>query len=339
MNNTNETNCPPEEQHISLTVLLCLVYTIGLFLNGFSLWIFFFRVSKWNAGTVLQFNLAISDALACPATPLMAVYFVNGNNWVFGGFLCELKIALISAHFYGSIIFLTLISVHRYMVVVHFKRKSPLKRKAFVKKLCFGVWCFLLVGAIVYAILLPVTQEDGHKQCLSIHQTKLTSIYYVINFVLFVLGFLVPFTVTVVCYSCLARSVTHVNVISLQGQSIKRKSLRTIGICLVIFGLCFFPLNVTRTIAVIVKKYYPEQCKLLVRVEIAYYSSYILAGVNCCLDPLIYFFGSHSFNKAFRGSVKRAREQQERENRTESETTSYSTNRNTVFTISPEVVL
>ncbi|XP_060763387.1 P2Y purinoceptor 2-like [Neoarius graeffei] len=333
MNNTTETCSREESQHISLTVFLCLVYTIGLLLNVFSLWIFIFRMSKWNAGTVLQFNLAISDALAFPAIPLLAAYFVNGNNWEFGRFLCTLKIALLSAHFYGSILFLTLISIHRYVVVVHFKRSLRIKRKAFVKKLCFGVWCFLLIGAIIYGILLPVTSEDGHKQCLSIHQTRLASKYFIINFVLIGLGFLVPFTVAVVCYSCLARTVTQVNSKSLHSQSVKTKSLRTIGICLVIFGFCFFPLNVTRTVAVVLKKYFPGHCQLLIRVETAYYSSYVLAGVNCCLDPLIYFFGSHSFNKSFRGSVK-IRSEKEKDNRTESDTISYSANRNAICTVS-----
>ncbi|XP_060739286.1 cysteinyl leukotriene receptor 2-like [Tachysurus vachellii] len=338
MNSHNKTFCPPVAQHISLTVLLCLVYMTGLLLNGFSLWVFIFRMSKWNSGTVLQFNLAISDLLASPATPLMAAYFVNGNNWEFGTFLCELKIALVSAHFYGSIVFLTLISVHRYVVVVHFKRSSPFKRKAFVKKLCFVVWLFLLSGAIVYAILLPVTNEDGHKQCLSIHQSKLTSAYFIINFVLFTLGFLVPFITAAVCYSCLARSVIKVNVNSMHGQTIKSKSLKMIGLCLVIFGLCFFPLNVTRTVAVIIKKYYPEHCQLLLHTETAYYFSYVLAGINCCLDPLIYFFGSHNFNKAFRGSVRMVKRHQEKDNKTESET-SYSTNRNAIYTISTGAVL
>lgn len=339
MNNHTEASCLPEAQHIIITVFLCLIYTIGLLLNGFSLWVFIFRISKWNAGTVLQFNLAISDALAAPVTPLIATYFVNGNNWEFSDFLCKLKIALISAHFYGSIMFLALISIHRYVVVVQFKRSSPLKRKAFVKKLCFGVWCFLLVGTIVFGVLLPVTKEDGRKQCLSIHQSKLTDAYFVINFVLFVFGFLVPFTVSVVCYSCLARSVTKVNVNSLQGQAVKTKSLRMIGLCLVIFGICFLPLNVTRTIAVVITKYYSTECKLLVRVETAYYSSYVLAGINCCLDPLIYFFGSHSFNKAFQRSVKIQRGQQEIDNKTESETTGYSATRNAIYTISSEMVL
>ncbi|KAF7687536.1 P2Y purinoceptor 4-like, partial [Silurus meridionalis] len=292
-------SCPPQTLHISLTIILCVVFLIGLVLNGFSLWVFIFRISKWHAGTVLQFNLAISDALAAPATPMMAVYFINGNNWEFGTFLCKMKIALIIAHFYGSIFFLTLISIHRYVVVVHFKRSSRMKRKEFVKKLCFGVWCFLLAGGILYGILLPVTDEDGHKQCLSIHQSKHTSVYFTINFVLFVFGFLLPFTVSVICYSFLVRSVAQVNVNSLQGQSIKTKSIRMIGMCLVIFGLCFFPLNVTRTVAVIIKKYFPKNCQFLLRVEMAYYVSYVLAGINCCLDPLVYFFGSYNFNKAF----------------------------------------
>ncbi|KAM9446457.1 P2Y purinoceptor 4-like [Clarias gariepinus] len=332
---SNDTvGCQPEQQDISLTIFLCLVYMVGLLLNGFSLWVFIFRMSKWNAGTVLQFNLAISDALASPATPLIAAYFINGNNWTFGPFLCQMKIALLSAHFYGSILFLTLISIHRYVVVVHFKRSSAIKRKAFVKKLCYVVWCFLIVGAVVYAYVLGVTDEDGHTQCLSIHQSKLAKVYFVINFVLFVAGFLLPFTVTVVCYACLARSVTQINDKSMQGHLIKMKSLRMIGLCLVIFAICFFPMNVTRTVAVILKKFYPTECKLLLLVEKVYYSSYVLAGINCCLDPLIYFFGSHGFNKAFRNSVKRARGQQERDNRTESDTTSCSVNRNAVYTIS-----
>ncbi|XP_060762707.1 P2Y purinoceptor 4-like [Neoarius graeffei] len=326
---SNNKTCTAEEaQDISLMVFLCLVYTTGFLLNVFSLWIFIFRMTKWNAGTVLQFNLAISDALAFPAAPLLAAYFVNENKREFSSFLCDLKIALISTHIYGSILFLTLISVHRYVVVVHFKRSLRIKQKAFVKKLCFGVWCFLLVCAIIFGILLPVTDEDGHKHCIFIHQTGLVSKYFIINFVLVVFGFLVPFIVAVVCYSCLARTVTQVNSKSLHSQSVKTKSLRTIGICLVIFGFCFFPLNVTRTVAVVLKKYFPGHCQLLIRVETAYYSSNVLAGVNCCLDPLIYFFGSHSFNKSFRGSVK-IRSEKEKDNRTETDT-SNSTNRNAI---------
>ncbi|XP_072521003.1 P2Y purinoceptor 4-like [Salminus brasiliensis] len=330
-----EPHCPPEAQHVFLTVLLCLVYLLGLLLNGYSLWVFTCKMAKWRTGTVLQFNLAISDAIACPATPLMAAYFANGSNWEFGRFACQLKIALLSAHFYGSIMFLTLISIHRYVMVVQIKQASPMKRKSFVKKLCVGVWCFLLVKAIIYGILLPVTNEEGHKQCLSIHQKNLTDAYFVINFLLFIFGFIIPFAISVACYSRLARSLSRLKVDSAQSQAIKVKSMRMIGVCLIIFGLCFLPLNVVRTVGVVVKKYYPTQCQLLLGLETAYYASYILGGINCCLDPLIYFFGSHHFSRALRKSLSRKKiHEQERNTRSESETVSYSAKRSAVYTIS-----
>ncbi|XP_067296272.1 P2Y purinoceptor 4-like [Pseudorasbora parva] len=332
--NASHDACPPEPQHMSLAVILCLVYLLGLLLNGFSLWVFTCRIHKWNSGAVLQFNLAISDTIITPLTPLMAVYFAMNSNWIFGNFVCQLKIAVLSIHFNGSVIFLTLISVHRYLTVVHYNRSSLMKRTTFVKKLCAGIWCFLIIMGIVYGWLLPVTTEKNHGQCLTIHQTTLTDSYFIINFVIFFFWCILPLIISVFCYSRLARSVTRINISSVQGQSVKTKSLRMIGICLVIFSLCFLPLNVVRTIGVIVKKYHPERCSLLLQLQTAYYACYVLAGINCCLDPLIYFFGSQNFIKAFRSSLRVIGVKRNVEKQIESETLSQSANKNVVLTVS-----
>ncbi|XP_030579688.1 P2Y purinoceptor 2-like [Archocentrus centrarchus] len=291
--------CLAESQHVSITILLCLVFFIGFLLNTFSLWVFCCRLSCWTSGTMLQFHLALSDAIATPVTPMMAVYFAMGNNWPFGQFLCQVKIALLSSHFYGSTIFLTLISIHRYAAVVHFNRSSCIKRKEFVRKLCVGVWSVLLTQSLIFAFTLPTTKEGSNSQCLSIHQTKLTESYFVINFILFVFGFLLPFFVSAVCYGRLANTLTRLNISTAKGLRVKVKSQRMIGVCLVIFGLCFLPLNVVRTLGVILKKYYPQQCHVLLQIETAYYTTWILAGVNSCLDPLLYCFGSQNFRDAF----------------------------------------
>lgn len=331
---SQEATCSPEPEHVSLAVILCLVYLLGLLLNGFSLWVFTCRIHKWNSGTVLQFNLALADAIVSPLTPLMAVYFAMDSNWIFGRFTCQLKIAVLSVHFNGSVIFLTLISIHRYMTVVHFTRSSLMKRKTFVKKLCAGIWCFLIILGIIYGWLLPVTTEENHRQCLTIHQEKLADAYFIINFVIFFFWCILPLSISVFCYSRLASSVTRININSVQGQLVKNKSLKMIGICLVIFGLCFLPLNVVRTIGVVVKKYYPKKCMLLLRLQTAYYVCYILAGINCCLDPLIYFFGSHNFMTAVRSSLRVIGVKRNVENKTESETLSQTGNRHVIFTVS-----
>ncbi|XP_028269719.1 P2Y purinoceptor 2 [Parambassis ranga] len=292
-------SCLGETQPVSITVLLCLVFFIGFLLNAFSLWVFCCRSLCWTSGTMLQFHLALSDAIATPVTPMMAVYFAMGNHWPFGRFLCQVKIALLSSHFYGSTIFLTLISIHRYVAVVHFNQSCCMKQKEFVKKLCAGVWGLLLIQSLIFAFMLPPTKEGTHNQCLSIHQSNLVDSYFIINFILFIFGFLLPFFVSAVCYGCLANTLTHINVSTAKGLRVKVKSQRMIGMCLVIFGVCFLPLNLIRTVAVIVKKYYPEQCQVLLHLETAYYACLILAGVNSCLDPLLYCFGSQNFRDAF----------------------------------------
>ncbi|XP_051517979.1 P2Y purinoceptor 4-like [Myxocyprinus asiaticus] len=331
--NSSNTTCSPQPQHISLAVIFCLVYLLGLLLNSFSLWVFTRRLRKWNSGTVLQFNLALSDAIISPITPLMAVYFAMKGNWIFGTFVCQLKIAVLSIHFNGSILFLTLISVHRYVCVVHFSRSSLIKRKAFMKKLCAGIWCFLLVIGIIYGLMLPVTTEEHNMQCLTIHQKTFTEVYFIINFVIFIFSCILPLTVSVFCYSRLASSLSRININSAQSQSVKAKSMRMIGICLVIFGLCFIPLNVVRTIGVVVIKFYPKKCGLILQLQTAYYTCYILAGINCCLDPLIYCFGSRDFVKAFRRSFKAMGVRRNVDNKSESDT-GQCVNRNVIYTVS-----
>lgn len=298
MNNSNET-CLPATSHVSITVLMCMVFFISFLLNIFSLWVFWCRLSSWSAGTVLQFNLALSDSLATPVTPLMAVYFAMGNEWTLGRFLCQAKIALLGSHFYGSTIFLTLISVHRYTVVVHFNRSCKMKNKRFIKKVCAGVWLLLLGQSLVYAFMLPSTTEGSSQQCFNFSQKKLSHLYFAINFILFTVGFLLPLGISSACYFSLADTLTRLNTSSPKGLKVKLKSQRMIRMCLIIFGICFLPMNVIRTTLVVLTKYYPQRCSLLQSFQTAYYGSWIFAGVNGCLDPLLYCFGSQSFRTAF----------------------------------------
>ncbi|KAM9744142.1 P2Y purinoceptor 4-like [Menidia menidia] len=310
--------CQGSQQHVAIAVVMCLVFFVGFILNIFSLWVFCCRFPSWTSGTTLQFNLALSDAIATPVTPMMAAYFGLGHDWPFGWFLCQVKIALLSSHFYGSTVFLTLISVHRYTAVVHYNKRSRIKRKGFVKKLCAGVWSLLLIQALVLGVLLPPNKEGNSSQCLSIRQKNLTNTYFVINFILFVFGFALPFLVSTVCYSRLASSLTRLNTSTAKGLKVQVKSQRMIGVCLVIFGLCFLPMNVVRTVGVSLKKFYPERWCALLQIETAYYATFILAGLNSCLDPLLYCFGSQKFKDAF-GSLRMR--QEDAPNRSESEMT------------------
>ncbi|XP_030214490.1 P2Y purinoceptor 4 [Gadus morhua] len=287
--------CQVLPQGLSLSVLLCVVFLLGSLLNGASLWVFCFRTPEWSTGTLLQFHLTLSNILAMPLVPMMATNLALGSHWPYGRFLCQAMIALLSSHFYGSTVFLMLISVHRYTLVVHFNKDACMKRKPFVRRLCAGMWSLLLIQAIVLAVVLPSSLEEKEEHCLSIHHVKLSVSLLYITLLLFTLGFLLPFSVSLGCYWCLANTLARLQNQSARGRANRYKSQRKIAACLVTFAVCFLPLHVTRTMGVVLKTFYPSDCPGLLRAETGYYVSWVLTGVNCCLDPILYGFGSHNF--------------------------------------------
>ncbi|XP_058633562.1 lysophosphatidic acid receptor 6-like [Onychostoma macrolepis] len=303
-NATSGVPCPIKPQHISISVLICLTFLLGLLLNVFSLWVFTCRTPEWTSSTVLQFHLAVSDVLMCPMGPFMAVYY-HTANWIFGKALCQLKTALITFHIYSSILFLTLISIHRYVAVVRYNQDSYMNRKDFVQKLCVGVWLFVLVKGTVFAAVLDTSTVEDRTLCLSIHQGQYTDFYFIVNFTVLIPGLLLAFIVSAICYTLLVRSMSRLDTSHDSGQAIKSKSRKMVAVCLAIFVVCFTPMNVVRSVGLVVKKLFPHRCSLLLKVETAYYVSWILAGANCCLDPIIYCFSCQKFTKTFRISLRK----------------------------------
>nr|XP_015222597.1 PREDICTED: P2Y purinoceptor 4-like isoform X2 [Lepisosteus oculatus]XP_015222598.1 PREDICTED: P2Y purinoceptor 4-like isoform X2 [Lepisosteus oculatus] len=303
---SNSTQCQPHRLHNALPCLLGIVYISGFFLNGLGLWVFGCHVKKWNASMVLQFNLALTDVLITPVAPFIVLYSLT-DHWPYGQFLCQLKVGLLSAHMYGSICFLTLISIHRYLTVVQGASKSRCADKSFVKKLCLVVWVVLLLQGLPFFVILETSEVHNSTKCLSIHQSGMAVLYFSYNVVVLIVGLIVPFTVCLVCYSWLSTYISRLNARSLKSRAMKAKSVQVIAVCLLIFTGCYVPVHVARTIGVTVKLFYPAHCELLHRTEVSYYVTFTISSMNCCLDPLLYCFASKRFREAFQSYITSVR--------------------------------
>ncbi|XP_032904638.1 P2Y purinoceptor 4-like [Amblyraja radiata] len=289
---TVDPGCKPEDTGVFIPIFLSLVYSTGFILNCVSLWIFWFCIKKWSAGMILQFNLALADAVITPAAPLMVAYF-SLAHWPFGQFLCQLKVFLLSTNMYGSIYFLALISIHRYIAVVHCTKKTIFKEARFVKLACIGVWVLLFVQGFPFFFVLKTTETNNSIQCLSIHQDELLVLYFVWNTAILFTGYIIPFVAAVVCYTLLACFIANTN--QLKSQHMKVKSMQMIVVSLAIFIVCFLPVHVSRTVGITMRLFYPDRCQEVSKVELVYYRCLALSSINCCLDPLLYFFASKKF--------------------------------------------
>nr|XP_033817607.1 lysophosphatidic acid receptor 6-like [Geotrypetes seraphini] len=297
----NDTGCEPQTLHIFIPSFLSFVFFCGFVLNCLSLYIFWFRIKQWNSTMMLQFNLAIADAIITPAAPLIIIYSLT-DDWTFGTFLCQVKVFSLSAHMYGSIYFLTLISLHRYFTVVHNVRRTVFTRNSFIKKVCLVVWGCLFCQGLPFFFILKTTEIHGTTKCLSFHQTDMAVLYFLWNWVIIFTGLFIPFGITITCYTLLIRYILKINPMNSVSKVMKSKSIQTISISLVIFIICYVPVHITRTMGVTVKLFFPLYCGLLERVEVAYYITWMLSGTNCCLDPILYCFGSEKFKYAFTNS-------------------------------------
>ncbi|XP_068104743.1 P2Y purinoceptor 1-like [Hyperolius riggenbachi] len=206
----NSTGCQPQHINPFIPIFLTFIFFIGFTLNCISVWIFWFKVKQWNSTVVLQFNLAVSDAIITPAVPLIVAYSLT-DHWTFGLFLCQFKVFLLSTHMYGSIYFLTVISIHRYFTVAHNVRRKTLTTKPFITKLCLIIWGCLLCQGIPFFFVLKISDVHGVTKCLSIHQSEQAVLFFVWNWIILFSGLLIPFSITLVCYSLLIRYIRKVN--------------------------------------------------------------------------------------------------------------------------------
>ncbi|NXD30850.1 PAR2 protein, partial [Spelaeornis formosus] len=212
-------------------------------------------------------------------------YHLLGNHWPFGDYLCRTMVAFFYGNMYSSILFLTCISLERYISVAHpflWKGSSWERGKVGI---CVGIW--LVVGLAMSPLLLR--SHTHHISSLNIttchdvleKETQRFFGYYFLSLV--GLGFGVPFVLMTISYSCiLARLLA-------KGGS-HRQVLRVLVLVLVVFILCFTPSNVMLFIHYLLE---PKGCNN--STYISYALVLVLSACNNCFDPFIYFYVSRDF--------------------------------------------
>lgn len=282
-------------KYILLPVSYSLVFVIGFLLNATALWLFL-KMRPWNPTTVFMFHLALSDFLYVLSLPTLVYYYANHGNWPFGVAACKIVRFLFYVNLYCSILFLTCISVYRYVGICH-----PLKALTLVKPChsylaCAAVWGVVIACLVPNLVFVTTSRRDNITLCHDTTNQKLFKDYVDYSSVVMVFLFGVPFLVIVVCYCLMARALCRPRVgvsSSQQGVTYYQRTLKLIIMVLVVFAMCFVPFHVTRTL------YYTARvlkvnCETLNTINFTYKITRPLVCINSCIDPILYFLaGDH----------------------------------------------
>ncbi|KAL7836060.1 hypothetical protein SRHO_G00284070 [Serrasalmus rhombeus] len=224
--------CAYGSHHNSFLQVLCsLLFVEGFYGNAFIVWIFKADNQLKSMTDVCLLNLALADLLLVLSLPFLAHY--AGNSWIFGRTMCTIGIYYVGI--YSGIFFIVLMSISRYLAVVHALR---------VQTKMYWIVASLVVWILAVAASFP---ELGHLGTEEKHGEVLCSAYlsYHPNHYLRIIGFfkmnmlslLVPLIDLGFCWSMVLWRFHKV-------RSSMRHGMRLVFLVTVIFFCCWTPYNV-----------------------------------------------------------------------------------------------
>ncbi|MGH0148524.1 UNVERIFIED_CONTAM: hypothetical protein FKN15_024216 [Acipenser sinensis] len=260
-------------------------FCVALLGNSLAIWLLLTRERRqWHTGIVFVFNLAVCDLLYVLSLPLLIGYYTNDKNWIFSDALCRIERFLFTCNLYGSIFFITCISLNRYVGIVHpfFMRSYVQPKHAMMVSL--AVW-FLVIGICSPVFHFSMTEKKGNKtQCLgSATDDKITE-YIPYSLFLASFGCALPFLATFASYFAILVVVWKNDNIT---SADKRKTGVMIFTVIVLYVVSFIPYHVLRNVNLFNRD---DSCSLPPSMKIydAYQVSKVLVTLNMCIHPLLY---------------------------------------------------
>nr|XP_061783891.1 probable G-protein coupled receptor 174 [Nerophis lumbriciformis] len=306
-NNTGELRT---YQHHVYAVVYSVILVPGLLGNILALWVFRVYIRETKKAVVFMMNLAVADLMQVLSLPLRIYYYLN-NSWPFGRPLCMICFYLKYVNMYASIFFLVCVSLRRCELIMRPLRYNTSRRKVDVA-LCTLGWLSVCLGCLAFPLLRQAdTNSDvfppevgapmlgPDKVCFSELPMQMVgaSASWAILFIAELLGFIIPFTLVLACTCLTAGSLRRAEAGAVPDRGEKRRALRMVLSCAAVFLVCFAPYHITMPLDFLAKANVLSSCALRDLILRCHPVTLSLASLNCCLDPIMYYFTTNEFWK------------------------------------------
>ncbi|XP_068606789.1 endothelin receptor type Aa [Brachionichthys hirsutus] len=301
------------------TAISILVFVVGLVGNAALLRIIYQHKCMRNGPNALIASLALGDLMYIIIDLPINVYKLLASRWPFddipfGLFLCKLVPFLQKASVGITVLNLWALSVDRYRAVASWSRVQGVGIPLLTILEIVSIWMLSLFLAIPEAIGFDIVVFSYRNQtirtCMLNPKTEFMMFYRdAKDWWLFGFYFCLPLACTAVFYTLMTCEMLNHRKgslrIALSEHLKQRREVAKAVFCLVlIFGLCWFPLHLSR----ILKKtvYYQDdrmRCELLNFLLVMDYFGINLATVNSCINPIILYFVSKKFKNCFKSCL------------------------------------
>ncbi|KAL0985582.1 hypothetical protein UPYG_G00158890 [Umbra pygmaea] len=279
---------------VGLMVIYILVFIFGMLGNSVVIYVVCCESRDQSTTDVYLMHLAMADLLFSLTLPFWAVYVYS--QWIFGTFLCKLLSGVQDAAFYGGVFLLACISVDRYLAIVKATRAMS-QRRHLVGMVCAVVW--LVAGLLALPAVLQreaFQMEDlvNHSVCYENVEAESSDRWRVgVRVLRHGLGFFLPLSIMVVCYSCTVATLFG----GVRNGGQKHKAMRVILAVVLAFVVCWLPRNVSVLVDTLMRAGLlgKETCNFREAVSVAMYVTEVMAFMHCAINPVLYAFIGQKF--------------------------------------------
>ncbi|KAI5609193.1 chemokine XC receptor 1, partial [Silurus asotus] len=240
-------------------------------------------------------NLALSDLLFTFGLPFWAWYYIWG--WNLGDVACKAVSFFFYAGFYSSVVFLILMTIQRYMAVVH--PLSDWERRQGFALIPILAWVVSIAVALPAPIFNSIQADPENPQKLYCEYNS-TEVYITITYTQNVF-FVFAFVVMGFCYIRILQTIIKTR------TNKRHRSIRLILCIVIVFFLGWAPYNLVMFLHTLVHHQvnYFTDCEVTHHLDYAEYVCKLLAFSHCCLNPVFYVFVGVKFRNHLKGILQK----------------------------------
>lgn len=302
-NNTNGTDCSQSESeawewlHASQPVYIMVITVLGIVFNVFVLMIFCLHKKACTVAEIYLGNLAVADLILVSCLPFWAVNISNGFNWPFGLFLCKVVNLGIKMNADCSIYFLVLVSIDRYVALVHTMSYGRMRRPKYAKLGCLLVWGFGLFLCTPTLVFRKVQHfpEYGVHACFLDYPSH--TLHLICTGLLIILNFIIPISIIAYCTIKIIQALKVKTIEKSNTEKTEHKATTLVLAVLLAFLICWVPFHLVTILDALFVAEILHDCYLTHVLDICHQIFTYFAFFNSVLNPILYVIVGKNFRK------------------------------------------
>lgn len=285
-----------ETAHVISVVIYIISFVLGLIGNGIVIWVTAFK-SKKTVNSIWLLNLALADFVFVLFLPFYIDYILRDFHWGFGVAMCKINSFVSVMNMYASVLFLTVLSVDRYVSLVHLNWSQRHRTVDRAWAVCGAIWLLAATMSCPALVFRDTMRLHDKVVCFNNfhthdgHTAAMTHIAIVA--IRTTVGFFLPFTAICVTGILLMVKVNR------SGGAVRLSSFsKTVSAVILAFFLCWAPFHTFSLMELSI--HYSLHLHNILKAGFPLATS--LGFFNSCINPLLYML----LGKKVRHILKRA---------------------------------